>query len=210
MSVLCNERNDPILCIFGIHRVKDTFLPRALPNYSTWWKLLTKLCALKAVFFPHKSLQGRAHPLKEVSWNWVRISDWCRLFVCQFMLCISILSVIVGTGYTGCFHTWPIMCKEKPQIVSLKVILKPGCESKQKWYFRTFWSSGSASVIALLQGCADVCSSHQKGNEGRLHQNILEAINKILCCYSEWHFLLLSAQHCDWDGKNEVFLFHPK
>lgn len=46
-----------------------------------------------------------------------------------------------------------------------------------------------------------------------LHQNILEAVNKILCCYSEGHFLLLSAQYCDWppqDGKNDVFLLHPK
>lgn len=58
----------------------------------------------------------------------------------------------------------------------------------------------------MLQNWTDVYGSHKKGNEGRLHQNVSEALNKILGCYSEGHLLLLSAQYCDWpsqDGKKK-------
>jgi len=39
-------------------------------------------------------------------------------------------------------------------------------------------------------------------NWGSQQQNILEAINTILCCYTEGHFLLLSAQYCDWPSQD--------
>lgn len=146
---------------------------------------------------------------------WVRITGRSTFCLCQSTPCTSILSAVMDALLIGCFHIWcfhiwcfhkwPISCKEKTKIVPLKE-KKPDSESKQDWDFMTFWGNGSVSVIAVLQNWTDVYGSHKKGNEGRLHQNILEALNNILGCYSEGHLLLLSAQYCAWpsqDGKKK-------
>lgn len=49
---------------------------------SCWQSsVLWRLC-----FFPHDSLQGKPHPFKEVSWNWVRTSGWGKFFVSVYAL----------------------------------------------------------------------------------------------------------------------------